>query len=376
MVDPRAERGLPATNRGVSEPERISVVVDWLACSIDLLSVLDAKGVNEDRSALLNDLNGAVGHNVSEVAGLIADHFFPGMFTLADQSRGRFYAWCVRLLDENGDKVGQIELGGGHTVRKDGTITARIELTGTGCRIYETSSGSDHAERWSLLASLLGLCDARITRIDIAADDFTGRYPVAWALEQYESGSFDRRGQRPTARLIDDMGSRKGKTLYVGSRQGENQLRVYEKGREQGDPDSEWVRYEAEFHNSNRRELPLDMLTMGDAYIVGTYPALDFVSGIGERLRVAAAEVLANCVSAVRNFRRQYGPMLNAMLHAAGGDEVTLSRLIAGTARSKLPAWCPRPDDAAQLLSAILFAPSGQVTTDYGHPSQKKAQEA
>jgi len=352
------------------------VVVDWLACSIDLLSVLDAKGVNEDRSALLNDLNGAVGHNVSEVAGLIADHFFPGMFTLADQSRGRFYAWCVRLLDENGDKVGQIELGGGHTVRKDGTITARIELTGTGCRIYETSSGSDHAERWSLLASLLGLCDARITRIDIAADDFTGRYPVAWALEQYESGSFDRRGQRPTARLIDDMGSRKGKTLYVGSRQGENQLRVYEKGREQGDPDSEWVRYEAEFHNSNRRELPLDMLTMGDAYIVGTYPALDFVSGIGERLRVAAAEVLANCVSAVRNFRRQYGPMLNAMLHAAGGDEVTLSRLIAGTARSKLPAWCPRPDDAAQLLSAILFAPSGQVTTDYGHPSQKKAQEA
>ena len=361
--------GLPSTNRGVSEPERIGAVVDWLAASVALETVLDAAGWTEDRAALLNDLNGPLGVHVAEVAATVVRHFFGDLFELSQPGRGRFYAWCVRLLDSSGEKVGQVELGGPHTCRMDGTVTARIELTGAGCRQYEASTGCDHAKRWSLLASVLGACDARITRIDIAADDFQGRYPVSWALEQYESGAFDRRGQRPKARLIDDMGNRTGKTLYVGSRQSENQLRVYEKGREQGDPNSEWVRFEGEFHASNRRELPLDMLIDPAPYLVGAYPVLDFVAGIGERLRIAAAEVAANCVRAVIHFRRQYGAMLNAMLHAAGGDEATLARLVVGTARNSLPAWCPRPDDAAQLIAAILFAPVGHVEGQQGQES-------
>ncbi|MDH5829708.1 replication initiation factor domain-containing protein [Luteimonas sp. M1R5S18] len=342
-------------------------MIDWMAASVDLLAVLDANGDTDDRSALLNDLNGTVGTNVAEVSGIVARHFFGDVFQVGDPGRGRFYAWRCKLENESGDMVGLIELGGPATVRNDGTITARIELTGVGCRLYETSSGSDHAERWSLLASLLGLCDARLTRIDIAADDFAGQYPIAWALDQYEAGSFDRRGQRPKARLIDDMGNKTGKTLYVGSRQSENQLRIYEKGREQGDPDSPWVRFEGEFHHSNRRELPLDMLTDPAPYLVGAYPVLDFVSGIGERLRVAAAEVAANCVRAVTHFRRQYGPMLNAMLHASGGDQSTLAKLVLGATRSTLPAWCPNADAAAQLLSVLLFAPSGVPEAGNGH---------
>lgn len=366
-----APLGLPSTNRGVSEPERIGAVIDWLAASVALETVLDAVGLTEDRGALLDDLNGPVGVNVRDIAAAVAGHLFGDLFELAQPSRGRFYAWCVRLLDKDGEKVGQVEMGGGHTCRLDGTVTARVELTGKGCRLFESSTGCDHAQRWSLLASVLGLCDARITRIDIAADDFAGRYPVAWALEQYESGSFDRRGQRPKARLIDDMGNNTGKTLYVGSRQSENQLRVYEKGKEQGDPNSPWVRFEGEFHASNRRELPLEMLLDPAPYLVGAYPVLDFVAGIGERLRIAAAEVAANCVRAVIHFRRQYGSMLNAMLHAAGGDEATLARLVLGTAKNSLPAWCPRPDDAAQLLAAILFAPVGHIDGQKGQERGK-----
>lgn len=356
--------GLPSSNRGVSETERIGVVIDWFAASVDLLAVLDAKGVTGDRAALLNDLNGTVGTNVAEVAELVAGHFFGDLFTLADPRRGRFYAWRVPLQDATEQMVGMVEFGGGHTCRVDGVVTARIELTGAGCRQYEASTGSDHAKRWSLLASVLGASDARITRIDIAADDFTGRYPVAWALEQYDAGNFDRRGQRPKARLIDDMGNKTGKTLYVGSRMSENQLRVYEKGREQGDAESPWVRYEGEFHASNRRELPLDMLIDPAPYLLGAYPVLDFIDGIGERLRIAAAEVAANCVRAVTHFRRQYGPMLNAMLHASGGDQSTLAKLVLGATRSKLPPWCPNADAAAQLLSVLLFAPSGAPTEE------------
>lgn len=383
--------GLPSSNRGVSETERVGVVLDWVAASFDLVAVLEAAGwfklrnqavvyrpslkvesvdgLRDGLIPLLDDLNGPIGVNVPAVAQTLADHFVPGLFTLGEPSRGRFYAWRVALRSGE-DHVGLLEFGGMNTVRQDGVITARIELTGDGCRLYE-SNGCDHAKRWSLLASLLGAADARLTRVDIAADDFIGQWPIAWALERYEDGSFDKRGQRPKARLIDDMGNRTGKTLYVGSRKSEQQLRIYEKGREQGDKDSEWVRYEGEFHASNRRELPLDMLVDPAPYLIGAYPVLDFVGGIGERLRIAAAKVMANCVRAVASFRHQYGPMLNAMLHAAGGDEATLARLVLGTARNALPGWCPRPDDAAQLLAAILFAPSGHIDGQNGQEQKQ-----
>ncbi|MCR6687090.1 replication initiation factor domain-containing protein [Pseudoxanthomonas sp.] len=340
-------------------------MIDWLAASFDLLSLLQARGLADDVSAILDDLNGPVGACAPAVASALADHFFPDLFALGDPSRGRFYNWRVAL--RSGDNhVGLLEFGGINTIRQDGTVTARLELTGDGCRLYEASSGSDHAQRWSLLASLLGALDARLTRVDIAADDFTGQYPVQWAIDRYNDGAFDKRGQRPKARLIDDMGNRTGKTFYVGSRKSEQQLRVYEKGREQGDPESPWVRYEGEFHASNRRELLLDMLIDPAPYLIGAYPVLDFVGGIGERLRIATEKLVANCKRAVIHFRRQYGPMLNAMLHAAGGDEATLARLVLGTARQALPAWCPRPDDAAQLLTAILFAPVGHIEGQKG----------
>lgn len=358
--------GLPTSNRGVSETEQVGVVIDWLAVSVDFPAVLDTAGLLDDAPALYGDLDGVIGSCAPMVARALLDQFLPDLFQLGEQGRGRFYAWRFSLKDASGEHVGLIEFGGINTIREDGTRTARIELTGGGCRIYETSSGSDHAQRWSLLASLLGCFDARITRIDIAADDFLGSYPVAWAIEQYNGGQFDKRGQRPKARLIDDMGNRTGKTFYVGSRKSEQQLRVYEKGREKGDPNSEWVRYEGEFHASNRRELPLDMLCDPAPYLVGAYPVLDFVAGIGERLRIATEEMLASCVRAVRVFRHQYGPMVNALLHASGGDEAMLARLIQGTARNKLPAWCPRPDDAVQLLTAILFSPSGEATANSG----------
>lgn len=356
---------LPSSNRGVSETERIGVVLDWVAASFDLLSLLEASGLCDDRKAIFDDLDGCIGSSVLATARAINGHFFGELFDLGEQQRGRFYQWRVSLRHAD-EHVGLIEFGGVHTMRQDGIRTARLELTGDGCRLYE-SNGSDHAQRWSMLASLLGALDARLTRVDIAADDFAGKWPISWALDRYNEGSFDKRGQRPKARLIDDMGNRTGKTLYIGSRTSEQQLRIYEKGREQGDKDSPWMRYEGEFHASNRRELPLDMLIDPAPYLVGAYPVLDFVDGIGERLRIATEQVIANCKRAVENFRRQYGPMVNALLHASGGDEALLSRLLVGTARASLPAWCPRPDDAAQLITAILFAPVGHIDGQTGH---------
>ncbi|MGV8950486.1 MAG: replication initiation factor domain-containing protein [Cypionkella sp.] len=364
MADGAAILGLPSSNRGVSENEQIGVIVDWFAASFDLFAILEGNGWDVDRATTALDLAGVVGFHAREVAAIVAGAFFGVAFVLGEVGRGRFHKWRVSLRNGSDEHVGLVEFGGEHTIRKDGTHTGRIELTGEGCRIYEASRTGDHAQRWLPVASLLGVASGRISRIDIAADDYTGSHPVAWALERYAAGEFDRRGQRPNARLIDDMGCNTGKTFYIGSRKSENLLRVYEKGKEQGHKESPWVRYEGQFNGSTRRPLPLDMLTAPAGYLLGAYPVLAFIEGMGERLRLLREQVIASASAAVEHFRRQYGPMLNAMLHAAQGDEETLARLVGGVSRPTLPGWCPTNDAASELLRVILFAREGNTQAE------------
>lgn len=64
-----------------------------------------------------------------------------------------------------------------------------------------------------------------------------------------------------------------GRTFYIGSRKNSSRLvRVYEKGKQLGDPDSPWVRVEVSYR---RRDLvlPPDMLLNPTAYI-SEYPAI------------------------------------------------------------------------------------------------------
>lgn len=307
------------------------------------------------------DVLQSTGANAVAIAHAVAYRLFGNAFDVATEAtRGRFYLYKVALRNAEGEHCGLIELGGHHTVRKDLTVTCRVELTGGGCRVYE-SSGSDHAQRWSLLASLLGCFDARITRIDLAADDFKGEYPLAWARDQYEAGAFDNRGQKPKARLIDDMGNNTGKTLYIGTRASEKQLRVYEKGKEQGDEQSPWVRYECEFHASNRKELPLEMMTDPASFLRGAYDVLDFVSHVGERIRTTWESVTACAKRAAKHFSRQYGGLVNALLHVSEGDADQLHRYCVALAKPKLPAWCHGAKGVFAIRDAIQTPTPGHV---------------
>lgn len=338
--------GLPSSNRGVSENERgeqlhLPVIVDYLAVSVDLFGLLDGCRWAVSKIDTINDL-GDTGFYAKAIARLAVRYLFEDALCLADEVRkGRFYKWRVPLHDASGRYVGVIELGGSDTVRTDGTYTLRAELTGEGCRIFEAAgkAGCAYAERWALLADRLGAVSARISRVDLACDDYEGRYPIGWAREQYESGAFDKRGQRPKPKYIDDLNSGEGKTFYVGSRKSENILRIYEKGKEQGDTDSTWVRYEAELHGSNRRRIPFEVLIMCDEYLKGAYPALDFVSGVGERISSVTESVGSSAIRAVRHFRRQYGKLANLILKASEGCETTAFKLLQGCSRSGLPEW-------------------------------------
>ena len=121
-----------------------------------------------------------------------------------------------------------------------------------------TSSIQLNAQACSLITdwpSLKAWCEqnaSKITRIDLAHDDMTGEVlTIAKGIQWLQDGLFSNNGVREgmsaiKGRLIDDLGSGDGKTLYVGNRKSGKMLRIYEKGKQLGDILSTWVRAEVE----------------------------------------------------------------------------------------------------------------------------------
>jgi len=344
-----AVAGLPTTNRGVSQL-RTLVSVDWVAASVDLAAVLREQG--EPRTwDVLADVNG-FGWQSAQVSAAIFCAFFAGTRLVldAEQRRGTFYKWRYHLTSPDGKKVGQIEFGGPHTMRTDGTQTARIELTGDGCRLYEGEAEGDHAERWSRLRAKLASLGGKLSRVDCCYDDLDGIYNVAHALKLWASGRFDARGQRPECDEYNNLKRRKGDTLYIGSKASEKFMRVYEKGKQQGDDSSHWVRWEVQFRASTRRDLDLDMLVNPGEFMRGAYAALSFISAVAQRLDVTKESAAATLKSAMRHLRRQYGAALNFLRHATPDDAALGEFISQNVVRSKLPKW------ADQYFSRGVFA--------------------
>lgn len=356
MADGSAVTGLPSSNRGVSgfrnAEGTLSVGIDWFSASVDLFAVLREVGfLDRDAADEVRAWIDASADNARVAALQVFCWFFAGLGLELDQEAraGQFYLWRVRIIDADGKHVGLVELGGENCRRGDGTYTARIELTGVGCKVL-SAARCGHAQRWLQLQAQLESCAGRLTRVDVAVDDLLGNYPLKLAQQWYSDGEFDRRGQHPKAQLVDDYDSGDGKTFYVGGKKSEQQLRVYEKGREQGDPASEWVRYEAQFRASNRKELPLDLLRDPAGYLLGAYPVLRFLHCVSSQIDITKAAIEATWKSARRHLKRQYGATLNFIVRQCKTPEA-LHAVIHTCTSNKLPAWAT--GEAAQLWPEI-----------------------
>lgn len=89
--------------------------------------------------------------------------------------------------------------------------------------------------------------------------------------------------------------------------------RVYEKGRQLGDPDSEWTRFEVELRN-NDRDLPFDVLTRPDVYFVGAYKCLERVlDAAGERIATHQKEGEIGLEVMKGHARTSYGQVLDVL---------------------------------------------------------------
>lgn len=201
---------------------------------------------------------------------------------------------------------GQI-LWGGQNQR--GTIN--VSITGEGC---------SRIENWPTIAAWLESQQAALKRVDLAHDDFACEtFSIEKLREWYESGEFGAGGRKPEAQLIDDLGSGKGRTFYVGNRKNGKLLRGYEKGKQLGDPESPWVRVEVEWHDKSR-VLPYDMLTRPGQYLAGAYPCLRFLNIEQSKIKTIFRGAKIAFDRAMSNLQQQGGKLINLALKVFGGD--------------------------------------------------------
>lgn len=268
---------VPSANRGLKGGRGAAALVDYLTLTAAVGSVPAQIGVSWVESVFLQWLG-----NTS--------------LRLDGEMRGprNFYQCHWRIVTPEGQVCGFVAVGG-----NAGTFC--IDLTGSGC---------SYVGDWDRVAQIGERVGATLTRVDCAHDDFAGTHPVREALGLFESGAFARGGRPPQGEFIDDLGSKKGCTLYVGRNSGNQTLCVYEKGKQLGDVTSPWVRYEGRFGNKYR-SIPWDVLRRPGEYLAGMFPVLAWISAAADKFATAAKKAKSSMLSLAAHCKRQYGRFLH-----------------------------------------------------------------
>lgn len=233
----------------------------------------------------------------------------------------------------NGETVrlGIIGMGGEHV---GGTIC--LDLSGVGCAAVVD---------WDAVYAAVQDLDARITRCDLARDFCEGEVSVDQVESLYFAGEFNAGGRIPVYRRIESgvagAGACGGRTLEIGRRKNGKMLRAYEKGRQLGKQDSEWLRIEIEFRSKDR-VVEHRILIERDSYFVGAYKALEaFLDADPMRLATdqkAALEVQDEivCERALDHVQHQYGKLVDYV--SASDRYQNVAALVARITRRGVPA--------------------------------------
>lgn len=194
---------------------------------------------------------------------------------------------------------------------------ARLELFGSGSSIVK--------HWWGVADWLEEQSTVKITRVDLALDFLEGEVGIGDAVEWLKSGLFNNGGRNPRHSTPGDWLSDRpehGRTLEIGRRENGKMLRVYEKGRQLGQPESEWTRFEVEIRN-NDREIPLDVLTNPGKYFAGAYKALEGIAKHApSRIATHQKEGQITVERMTEVVRTQYGPFLHVLRASLTSDEV------------------------------------------------------
>lgn len=208
-------------------------------------------------------------------------------------------------------------------------------------RVYFSiqGAGCGTVTDWSGLAEWLRDNKATIKRVDVAYDDFAGEVvTIAWAIDQYRNNGFNAGGRKPRHQVFGDWlagdTATNGRTLGIGNRISGKYCRIYEKGKQLGDPSSPWTRIEVEWHAKDRL-IPHEILIEPGKYLAGAYPCMAFASTEQERIKTIANAASISFEAAVDNARQQTGKLVNLMLRVLGGD---IGAVVNDLRRDGIPA--------------------------------------
>lgn len=301
---------------------------------VDYLTVVLPSSAAHQRG--LSDLN----HLVSTVFGTHRDL----TVTALREKYWQGYSLSSVVVDRDGQLVGRVGVGGnGETIC--------VSLSG---------SGTKWVKNWHTAHVHLVALTARITRVDVAYDDYDGRLLDVHALRARGlDGAFAQGGRPPEQRFVSDEGSGKGCSLYVGGK-GHKELCVYEKGKQQGLPESAWTRAEARLY-AKHVDIPLDVLLRPLDYLRGSYDVIaEILTGACERLETIKRTVHANGVAMVRWANRQLGRTLYVLREAFGDswpDFVEANMMREGRP-ARFHGTCPGDQLAALLRLQLCPASS------------------
>ncbi|MDB5802720.1 MAG: hypothetical protein JWN73_42 [Betaproteobacteria bacterium] len=212
-----------------------------------------------------------------------------------------------------------------------------------------TGRGSSLVRDWDGIGELLQGCNGTITRVDLAVDFLNGEYTVDDAVRMREEGGFNCSGREPSSSVAGDwLDGCHGRTLYIGKSQNGKMLRVYEKGKEQGNLDSEWVRFEVQLGNRDR-VIPFEILESPEKFFAGAYPALEqLLEQAAEKIPTDQNESKVTLGHLLSHLRRCYGKVIGAVLSledASSTDLIEEMRLVG----------LPRRVDPAGVVSGLSW---------------------
>ena len=202
-------------------------------------------------------------HCAAQIAVILGYLLGDDFNEIYDIGKGQhFYKYAFRIGSPD-TPLGTICLG-----NKKGE-SCLILITGHGCHV--ASDGWEFGlHQWLSTVAV----NPKITRCDLAHDDFEGAYSSAeWANECETQGKFALTNRLPQVQLLGDWKRHegRGRTLQVGSRESGKLIRIYEKGKQLGDLESLWLRSELELSNKSK-VIPLDVLLYPTQYFIGAYP--------------------------------------------------------------------------------------------------------
>ncbi len=253
------------------------------------------------------------------------------------ERRGGFsgYKYSAKLLC-NGTQAGLVAWGAAN-------FGYYVSFSGKGCEAINMEA---------LHKALKQMVGAKLTRVDIALDDFEGNVTIENIKDKYINGDFITRGAPPKAgEFIGYQGmnaeDRKkcglvpdaGHTFYVGARENGKIFRAYHKAAQlKCDKYPNWNRFEVQIGN-RFRVIPLDVLVNPDPYFAGAYPALASLIEDVQPIAISTVRVLFNTTveNAVKHARVQYGKLINLMRQLYDKDTKILEVLTQGLESTDIP---------------------------------------